>query len=139
VHMKPELIKLSKKDFHSTVKQKGSKTNQCFTSCLGTSIGAINAAILVSYVKENKTWKGSDERLVDSSLQQFAIFITCYKLTYLMMISAFYYLNKFPVVVWVNLFHKQHRTENLHSSMSYNFYIVATLSTSEDNCTYVRF
>ena len=24
----------------------------------GTSIGAINAAILVSYVKENKTWKG---------------------------------------------------------------------------------
>src|SRR6478672_8346221 len=31
----------------------------------GTSIGAINAAILVSYVKENKTWKGSDERLVE--------------------------------------------------------------------------
>ena len=31
----------------------------------GTSIGAINAAILVSYVKENKTWEGSGERLVD--------------------------------------------------------------------------
>jgi predicted acylesterase/phospholipase RssA len=31
----------------------------------GTSIGAINAAILVSYVKENKTWEGSDERLVE--------------------------------------------------------------------------
>lgn len=30
----------------------------------GTSTGAINAAILVSYVKENKTWEGSDERLV---------------------------------------------------------------------------
>ncbi len=31
----------------------------------GTSIGAINAAILVSYVKENKTWEGSGERLVE--------------------------------------------------------------------------
>jgi len=31
----------------------------------GTSIGAINAALLVSYVKENKTWEGSGERLVD--------------------------------------------------------------------------
>jgi predicted acylesterase/phospholipase RssA len=31
----------------------------------GTSIGAINAAILVSYVKEHKTWEGSDERLVE--------------------------------------------------------------------------
>jgi NTE family protein len=31
----------------------------------GTSIGAINAAILVSYVKENKTWDGSGKRLVD--------------------------------------------------------------------------
>jgi len=30
----------------------------------GTSIGAINSAILVSYVKENKTWEGSGERLV---------------------------------------------------------------------------
>jgi NTE family protein len=31
----------------------------------GTSIGAINAALLVSYVKENRTWEGSGERLVD--------------------------------------------------------------------------
>jgi NTE family protein len=31
----------------------------------GTSIGAINAALLVSYVKENKTWEGSGERLVE--------------------------------------------------------------------------
>ena len=31
----------------------------------GTSIGAINAAILVSYVKENRTWEGSDQRLID--------------------------------------------------------------------------
>jgi NTE family protein len=29
----------------------------------GTSAGAINAAILVSYVKENKIWEGSAERL----------------------------------------------------------------------------
>jgi NTE family protein len=27
----------------------------------GTSLGAINAAILVSYVKENKSWEGSGE------------------------------------------------------------------------------
>jgi predicted acylesterase/phospholipase RssA len=31
----------------------------------GTSIGAINAAILVSYVKENKTWHGSAERIIE--------------------------------------------------------------------------
>ena len=31
----------------------------------GTSIGAINAAILISYVKENKTWEGSDQRLIE--------------------------------------------------------------------------
>jgi predicted acylesterase/phospholipase RssA len=31
----------------------------------GTSIGAINASILVSYVKENRTWEGSGERLVE--------------------------------------------------------------------------
>ena len=31
----------------------------------GTSIGAINAALLVSYVKENKTWEGSGERLIE--------------------------------------------------------------------------
>jgi NTE family protein len=31
----------------------------------GTSIGAINAALLVSYVKENKTWDGSAERLIE--------------------------------------------------------------------------
>ncbi|HEY7078263.1 MAG TPA: patatin-like phospholipase family protein [Nitrososphaeraceae archaeon] len=31
----------------------------------GTSIGAINSAILVSYVKENKTWAGSAERIIE--------------------------------------------------------------------------
>ena len=31
----------------------------------GTSIGAINAAILVSYLVENKTWEGSAERLIE--------------------------------------------------------------------------
>ena len=29
----------------------------------GTSIGAINAAILVSYVKENRTWEGSGQSI----------------------------------------------------------------------------
>jgi NTE family protein len=36
---------------------------QLFDIVAGTSAGAINAAILVSYVKENKTWEGSAERL----------------------------------------------------------------------------
>ena len=31
----------------------------------GTSIGAMNAAVLVSYVKENKRWHGSAERLIE--------------------------------------------------------------------------
>lgn len=31
----------------------------------GTSIGAINSAILVSYVKENNTWEGSAERIIE--------------------------------------------------------------------------
>ena len=36
-----------------------------FNIVSGTSIGAINAAILVSYVKENRTWQGSAQRLID--------------------------------------------------------------------------
>jgi predicted acylesterase/phospholipase RssA len=36
-----------------------------FDIIAGTSIGAINSAILISYVKENKTWEGSAERLID--------------------------------------------------------------------------
>ena len=31
----------------------------------GTSIGAINAAILISYVKENETWEGSGDKLIE--------------------------------------------------------------------------
>jgi predicted acylesterase/phospholipase RssA len=31
----------------------------------GTSIGAINSAILVSYVKKNNTWEGSAERIIE--------------------------------------------------------------------------
>jgi NTE family protein len=44
---------------------KGKENEPMFHIVSGTSIGAINAAILVSYVKENKTWKGSDERLIE--------------------------------------------------------------------------
>ena len=36
-----------------------------FDIVAGTSIGAINAAILVSYVAENKTWEGSSEKLTE--------------------------------------------------------------------------
>jgi len=36
-----------------------------FNIVAGTSIGAINAAILVSYVSENNTWEGSAEKLTE--------------------------------------------------------------------------
>jgi NTE family protein len=47
------------------LKKEGRGNEPIFHIIAGTSIGAINAAILVSYVKENKTWEGSGERLVE--------------------------------------------------------------------------
>lgn len=44
---------------------KGNKDSPIFDMVAGTSIGAINSAILVSYVIENQTWEGSSERLID--------------------------------------------------------------------------
>lgn len=44
-------------------KAKGEKDKPFLNIVAGTSIGAINAAIIVSYVKENNTWEGSSERL----------------------------------------------------------------------------
>ena len=46
-------------------KKQGKTEGQLFDIIAGTSIGAINAAILTSYVIENKTWDGSAERLID--------------------------------------------------------------------------
>jgi NTE family protein len=46
-------------------KDEGRENEPLFHIVSGTSIGAINSAILVSYVKENKTWEGSGERLVE--------------------------------------------------------------------------
>jgi NTE family protein len=51
---------LSKKDANE-----GRKGRATFDIVAGTSIGAINAAVLVSYVAENQTYEGSAERLVD--------------------------------------------------------------------------
>jgi NTE family protein len=45
--------------------KKGEEEPTIFHIVSGTSIGAINAAILVSYVKENRTWEGSGQRLID--------------------------------------------------------------------------
>ena len=46
--------------------QEENKNNEPpFHIVAGTSTGAINAAILVSYVKENKTWQGSAERIIE--------------------------------------------------------------------------
>ena len=44
---------------------KGRENEPLFHIVCGTSIGAINAALLVSYVKENNTWEGSAERLIE--------------------------------------------------------------------------
>ena len=46
-------------------KKAGNTERQIFDIIAGTSIGAINSAILTSYVIENKTWEGSAERLID--------------------------------------------------------------------------
>jgi predicted acylesterase/phospholipase RssA len=46
-------------------KQNGKPNKPVFDAIAGTSIGAINAAILVSHVVENGTWEGSAERLGD--------------------------------------------------------------------------
>ena len=51
---------LSKKDA-----DEGKKGKSTFDIVAGTSIGAINATVLVSYVVENQTYEGSAERLVD--------------------------------------------------------------------------
>ena len=60
-------------------REKGIKDRPLCDIIAGTSIGAINAAIIVSYVVENNTWEGSSERLnefweylsKESSLDQF--------------------------------------------------------------------
>ena len=51
---------LSKKD-----KDEGKETSITFDNIAGTSIGAMNAAVLTSYVVENGTYEGSAERLID--------------------------------------------------------------------------
>jgi predicted acylesterase/phospholipase RssA len=43
----------------------GRKDKPLFDIVAGTSIGAMNASVLVSYVKEKKTWRGSAERLIE--------------------------------------------------------------------------
>ena len=52
-------------DFSAYVGSEGRGNEPLFHIISGTSIGAINAALLVSYVKENKTWEGSGERLIE--------------------------------------------------------------------------
>ena len=53
------------KALYETISEKDKRNREyrpLFDIVAGTSIGAINAAILVSYVAENKTWEGSSER-----------------------------------------------------------------------------
>ncbi|MGB8134763.1 MAG: patatin-like phospholipase family protein, partial [Nitrososphaeraceae archaeon] len=51
-------------DLSAYFRTEGRGNESIFHIVSGTSIGAINAALLVSYVKENKTWQGSGERLI---------------------------------------------------------------------------
>jgi predicted acylesterase/phospholipase RssA len=48
------------------LKAAGKGNEPVFHIVSGTSIGAINSAILVSYVKENKTWEGSGHDFVSN-------------------------------------------------------------------------
>jgi len=57
--------KAIKEELSQYSRAKGMGNEPIFHIVSGTSVGAINSAILVSYVKENKTWEGSDERLVE--------------------------------------------------------------------------
>ena len=57
--------KAIKEDLSEYFRSEGRGNEPIFHIVAGTSIGAINAALLVSYVKENKTWEGSGERLVE--------------------------------------------------------------------------
>lgn len=52
--------KITKED-----KENGNEERPLFDIIAGTSIGAINAAVLVSHVIENKTWRGSPEKLIE--------------------------------------------------------------------------
>lgn len=52
-------------DLSAYFRTEGRENEPIFHIVSGTSIGAINAALLVSYVKENKTWQGSGERLIE--------------------------------------------------------------------------
>ena len=57
--------KAMKEDLSAFFRRQDRGNEQLFHIVSGTSIGAINAALLVSYVKENKTWEGSGERLIE--------------------------------------------------------------------------
>ena len=57
--------KAMNEDLSAFFRTKGRENEPLFHIVSGTSIGAINAALLVSYVKENKKWEGSAERLIE--------------------------------------------------------------------------
>jgi NTE family protein len=73
-------------DLSAYFRTEGRENEPIFHIVSGTSIGAINAALLVSYVKENKTWEGSGERLIDfweylstqSSVENIPYFTSCW-------------------------------------------------------------
>ena len=63
--MKRVLTKCINEDISAYFRTVGRGNEPIFHIISGTSIGAIKVALLVSDVKENKTWEGSGERLVE--------------------------------------------------------------------------
>ena len=51
--------------YDSLIKESSENKESLFDIVAGTSSGAINSAILVSHVMENKTWEGSAEKLIN--------------------------------------------------------------------------
>jgi hypothetical protein len=62
-HMKLGAYKDINEELSRYLKREGRGNEPIFHIIAGTSIGAINAAILVSNAKENRTWEGSGEGL----------------------------------------------------------------------------
>ena len=65
MHMKQVLINRCVNLLKKGDEAQGIKGKAVFDIIAGTSIGAMNAAVLVSYVVENGTYEGSAQRLAD--------------------------------------------------------------------------
>jgi predicted acylesterase/phospholipase RssA len=63
--MRQEYTKRCIKKYEEMIKRVKKISKPLFNIVAGTSIGAINTAISVSYMKENSKWECSDETVID--------------------------------------------------------------------------